>query len=124
MHILTVVVVEYFPETSQIFLLNIKVEKVIKHYICPSFINLGIVYNQVIRTAIEYLDMTITKELLRVIESSWDKITAGLKFVQCQKLKCALKFLKKIEDDPFLGQPIPINTNIELKENRREKISC
>ena len=99
-------------------------EKVTENYTCPSFIKFGIVYHQGTRDVMGGIGGTITENISHILESSWDKITAGLKFVQCQKLKCALKFLKKIVDDPFLGQPIPINTNIELKENRREKNSC
>ena len=80
---------------------------------CPNFyIKLEIVHYQGIITVMEYLGVTINEEIRHVPESSWDRITKGLKFVQCQKLKCALKLFRKTEEYTFLYQYIPINNTI------------
>ena len=86
-----------------------------ENYICPNVtIKLVIVFHQGIRNLMKDLGVNSTNYMHHVPESPWDKITAGLKFVQCQKLQCALKLLKKTEEYTFLGQPIPINNNNEI----------
>ena len=65
--------------------------------------------------------MTILKDLHHVPDISWDKITAPLQLVQCQKLQCALKLLKKTEEHPFLCQPIPTNNIIETEKHNIEE---
>ena len=85
------------------------------------FVRLGIMYHQCIRTVVEDICVDIIKDIRHVTEFSWDNFTAPLQFLQWQKLQCALKLLKKTEEDPFLCQPIPINNTIETHKHYIEE---